>query len=155
MYNEEGITEIAIYKYNGNKVVNQFISLVNPERYIEPFVANLTGINSRMLRHAPKFYQVAKPIAQITQNCILVAHNAQFDYRILCAEFKRLGFDFERQILCTVQLAKHLIPNKPSYSLGKLVRSLGIPVNNRHRASGDALATLELFKILKPLQGII
>ena len=147
-YNEEGITEIAIYKYDGHQVVDQFISLVNPEREIQPFVVNLTGINSHMLRNAPKFYEVAKRIVEITDDCILVAHNAQFDYRILKTEFNRLGFDFERKSLCTVELSKNLIPDQASYSLGKLVRSLGIPVTDRHRASGDALATIKLFKIL-------
>ena len=91
-YNEEGITEIAIYKYNGHEVVDQFISFVNPERDIQPFVVNLTGINSSMLRNAPKFYEVAKRIIEITEDCILVAHNAQFDYRILGTEFRRSEF---------------------------------------------------------------
>lgn len=147
-YNEEGITEIAIYKYNGHDIIDQFISLVNPEREIQPFVVNLTGINSNMIRHAPKFYEVAKRIVEITDGCIIVAHNAQFDNRILKTEFKRLGYEFERKTLCTVQLSKTLIPGQTSYSLGKLVRSLGIPVSDRHRASGDALATVKLFKML-------
>ncbi|PWH82184.1 exonuclease [Algibacter marinivivus] len=147
-YNEEGITEIAIYKFDGHEVIDQFISLINPERDIQPFVVNLTGINSNMLRSAPKFYEVAKRIVEITKDCILVAHNAQFDYRILCTEFRRLGFEYERKSLCTVELSKDLIPDQPSYSLGKLVRSLGIPVTDRHRASGDALATVKLFKLL-------
>ncbi|WP_055446500.1 exonuclease domain-containing protein [Lacinutrix mariniflava] len=147
-YNEEGITEIAIYKFDGHEVVDQFISLVNPEREIQPFVVNLTGINSNMLKNAPKFYEIAKRIVEITEGCVLVAHNAQFDNRILTTEFKRLGFDFDRETLCTVELAKTLIPDLPSYSLGKLVRSLGIPVTDRHRASGDALATVKLFELL-------
>ncbi len=128
--------------------MDQFISLINPERDIQPFVVNLTGINNNMLRNAPKFYEVAKRIVEITEACIIVAHNAQFDYRILCTEFKRLGFEYERESLCTVELSKHLIPGQQSYSLGKLVRSLGIPVSDRHRASGDALATVKLFKML-------
>ena len=128
--------------------MDQFISLVNPEREIQPFVVNLTGINSKMLRSAPKFYEVAKRIIEITEGSILVAHNAQFDYRILKTEFRRLGFDFERENLCTVELSKQLIPDLPSYSLGKLVRSLGIPVSDRHRAAGDATATVKLFKML-------
>ena len=147
-YNEEGITEIAVYQYDGHQITDQFVSLINPERDIQPFVVNLTGINSNMLRNAPKFYEVAKRIVEITEDCILVAHNAQFDYRILVTEFKRLGFDFIRETLCTVELSKHLIPNQTSYSLGKLVRSLGIPVTDRHRASGDAIATVKLFKML-------
>ena len=101
-----------------------------------------------MLRHAPKFYEVAKRIVEITEDSILVAHNAQFDYRILKTEFDRLGFQFERETLCTVELAKGLIPNQHSYSLGKLARALGIPVSDRHRAAGDAQATVKLFQML-------
>ena len=147
-YNEEGITEIAIHKFDGNEVVDTFISLVNPEKKIQPFVVNLTGINDKMLLTAPKFHEIAKRIVEITQDSVLVAHNAQFDYRILRTEFRRLGYNFERKTLCTVDLSKTLLPDVPSYSLGKLVRSLGIPVSNRHRANGDALATLKLFKLL-------
>ncbi|PKV52107.1 DNA polymerase-3 subunit epsilon [Aquimarina sp. MAR_2010_214] len=147
-YNEEGITEIAIYKFDGHDVVDQFISLVNPERPIQPFVVNLTGINNQMLHNAPKFYEVAKRIVEITTNCVIVAHNSSFDYRILRTEFSRLGFEFERQSLCTVELSKKLIPDQQSYSLGKLVRGLGIPLSDRHRANGDALATVKLFKLL-------
>lgn len=147
-FNEEGITEIAIHRFDGHKVVDKFISLVNPEKEIQPFVVKLTGINDKMLRTAPKFYEVAKRIVEITEDAVIVAHNAQFDYRILRTEFRRLGFNFERKTLCTVNLSKELIPDKESYSLGKLVRSLGIPVSDRHRANGDALATLQLFKLL-------
>ena len=101
-----------------------------------------------MLINAPKFYEVAKRIVQITENCILVAHNAKFDYRVLKLEFERLGFKFERKSICTVELSKKLIPNLKSYSLGKLVKSLGIPISDRHRASGDAKATIKLFELL-------
>jgi DNA polymerase-3 subunit epsilon len=147
-YNEEGITEIAIYKYDGHQVVDQFISLINPEKDIQPFVVNLTGINNNMLRNAPKFYELAKRIVEITENCIIVAHNASFDYRILKTEFRRLGYEYERQTLCTVELSKTIIPGHDSYSLGKLARKLGIPVSDRHRAAGDAQATVKLFKLL-------
>jgi DNA polymerase-3 subunit epsilon len=147
-YNEEGITEIAIYKFDGHEVIDQFISLINPEKPIQPFVVKLTGINNAMLRSAPKFYEVAKRIIEITEGCILVAHNASFDYRILRTEFNRLGYDFKMPTLCTVELSKKLILDQPSYSLEKLVRSLGIPMSDRHRASGDALATVKLFKLL-------
>lgn len=101
-----------------------------------------------MLKNAPKFYEVAKRIVEITEDCIIVAHNSQFDYRILCTEFKRLGFSYNRKTLCTVELSKQLIPDQASYSLGKLTRALGIPVSDRHRANGDAMATVKLFKIL-------
>jgi len=147
-FNEEGITEIAIYKYDGHEIVDQFISLVNPEKEIQPFVVNLTGINNKMLRNAPKFHEVAKRIVEITQDCILVAHNTSFDYRILRTEFRRLGYDFVRKTLCTVELSKKLIPGQKKYKLGTLVKALGIPMTDRHRASGDALATVHLFKLL-------
>src|SRR5690554_7701583 len=101
-----------------------------------------------MLRQAPKFYEVAKRIIEITNGCIMVAHNALFDNRILTTEFDRLGYNFEKETLCTVELSKKLIPDMPSYSLGKLVQALGIPLSDRHRAQGDAKATVALFKML-------
>lgn len=147
-FNEEGITEIAIYKFDGYTIVDQFISLINPEIKIQDFVVKLTGISNKMLKNAPKFHEVAKRIVEITTDCTLVAHNATFDYRILRTEFNRLGYTFTRNTLCSVDLSKKLIPEQPSYSLGKLCKNLGIPVTDRHRASGDALATVQLFKIL-------
>ncbi len=147
-FNEEGITEIAIYRFDGQHVVDSFVSLVNPERPIQEFVKRLTGIHSKMLVNAPKFHEVAKRIIEITKDCVLVAHNTSFDYRILSTEYRRLGYVFERNTLCTVELSKKLIEGEASYSLGKLCKSLGIPMSNRHRADGDALATVQLFKIL-------
>ena len=101
-----------------------------------------------MLVNAPKFFEIAKRIIEITKDCIIVAHNASFDYRILRTEFRRLGYDFQSHTICTVALSQRLLPEQPSHSLGKLVRSLGIPVTDRHRASGDALATVKLFQLL-------
>ena len=101
-----------------------------------------------MLKDAPKFYEVAKRILEITEGCIIVAHNAQFDYRILSLEFDRLGYAFERTTLCSVELSQQLLPGHDSYSLGKLTKALGIVMSNRHRADGDALATVKLFKML-------
>lgn len=147
-YNEEGITEVAIYKFDGHEIVDQFASLVNPEKEIQPFVVKLTGINNAMLKRAPKFYEVAKRIIEITEGTTLVAHNAGFDHRMLRLEFDRLGYEFERPTLCTVELAQSLLPDQDSYNLGKLTRSLGIPLTDRHRATGDALATVKLFKLL-------
>ncbi|MSP84236.1 MAG: exonuclease [Flavobacteriaceae bacterium] len=147
-FNEEGITEIAIYRFDGDEIVDEFISLVNPEIKIQPFVEKLTGINNTMLKRAPKFFEVAKRIIEITKDCVLVAHNASFDYRILRTEFRRLGYDFNKRTLCTVELSQQLLPEQTSHSLGKLVRALGIPIFDRHRASGDALATVKLFQLL-------
>ena len=145
---EEAITEIAIYRFDGREVTDRFISLINPERKIDDFVVRLTGISNKMVRQAPKFYEVAKRIVEITEGCILVAHNASFDYRILCLEFRRLGFEYQRNTICTVEMSQRLLPDEPSYSLGKLSRSLGIPLSDRHRANGDAMATVHLFKLL-------
>jgi DNA polymerase-3 subunit epsilon len=147
-FNEEGITEIAILKFDGHQVVDKLVSLVNPERDIQPFVVKLTGINTKMLTKAPKFHDLAKRIIEVTEDCVLVAHNSGFDSRILATEFRRLGYDYFRKTLCTVELSKMLIPEQPTYKLGKLCRALGIPVSSRHRAEGDAMATLQLFKLL-------
>ena len=147
-FNEESIIEVAAYRFDGTSIKDQFISLVNPQRDIHPYVEKLTGITSKMVKTAPKFHEIAKRIVEITSDSILVAHNAQFDYRILQLEFKRLGYEFSMKSLCTVILSQELLPDQESYKLGRLSRSLGIPLKDRHRASGDALATVELFKIL-------
>ena len=150
-FDSESITEIAILKYNGEKLLDQFSSLVNPEKKIDNFVEKLTGISYKMLVNAPKFYNIAKRIIEITDNCVLVAHNASFDYRVLKTEFRRLGFNYTKKTLCTVNLSKKLIPNKTSYSLEKLTKVLGIPIKRNHRAFDDAIATLNLFKLLQDL----
>jgi len=142
------ITEIAIFLHDGEKVVDTFISLIDPESYIPPFITQLTGISNDMVVGAPKFYEVAKQIIEITKDAIFVAHSVNFDYTIIRNEFKKLGFDFTREKLCTVKLSRKLIPLQPSYSLGKLADSLGIEINGRHRAGGDAEATVKLFEML-------
>ncbi|MCT2564531.1 3'-5' exonuclease [Chryseobacterium herbae] len=147
-YRNECIIDIAIYRYDGQKITDQFISLVNPESDITPFVQKLTSITPKMVKTAPKFHEIAKRVIEITQNTILVGHNIDFDYRMLRQSFKRLGYDFQTSTLDTIPLAKKMIPDEVSYSLGKLVKSLGIPLTNHHRADGDARATLELFKLL-------
>ena len=115
---------------------------------IQPFIENLTGINKEMLKNAPKFTDISKKIIDITNNCTLVAHNADFDYRVLRNEFTNIGVSFNRKTLCTIELSKELLPEQDSYSLGKLAASLGIKIKKRHRADGDAMATLKLFKML-------
>ncbi len=142
------ITEIAIYLFDGTKLVDQFTSLVNPDAFIPPNITRLTGITNEMVAKAPRFFEIAKKIVEITDNATFVAHNATFDYRFVQAEFKRLGYDYSRQTLCTVKLARKYLPGHGSYSLGVLCGDLGININGRHRAAGDALATLELFEIL-------
>lgn len=142
------ITEIAIYKFDGNEIVDEFHSLVNPECSIPQFVQGLTGITDRMAQKAPKFFEIAKDIVEITNGTCFVAHNVKFDYSFFQMEFKSLGYEFKSNRLCTLELSKLLLPGHDSYSLGKLCKSLGIELQNRHRASGDALATVELFKLI-------
>ena len=144
----ERITEIAIYIYDGTQVVERFVSLVNPERTIPYQITKITGITNQLVANAPKFHKIADKIIQITENKTFVAHNAQFDYRFVKEEFKRLGYNYQRKSLCTVRLTKKLIPNLPSYSLGNICESLGISIMNRHRAAGDTEATVKLFEQL-------
>lgn len=147
-YKGQKITEISIFVFDGKKVVNEFTSLVNPETTIPPFITNLTGITDAMVRTAPKFYELAKKVEEITKDTIFVAHNVNFDYNIIQNEFKSLGFDFKRKKLCTVRLSRKIIPGLKSYSLENICSSERIEINGRHRAKGDAEATVELFRRL-------
>lgn len=142
------ITEIAIFVHDGEKIVNEFATLVNPEKPIPYFITQLTGISNEMVENAPKFYEIAKEIVEITEGNIFVAHNVNFDYNFVREEFKNLGFTYKREQLCTVKLSRKIIPGYESYSLGKLCNNLNIEINGRHRAAGDALATVKLFEIL-------
>lgn len=142
------ITEISILVFDGEKVVDEFTSLVNPECTIPYYITSLTGINDSMVSNAPKFFEIAKKVLEITENTVFVAHNVNFDYSIIQKEFKLLGASFQRKKLCTIRLSRKIIPGFNSYSLGKLCNSLNIPISNRHRAKGDAEATVILFKIL-------
>lgn len=144
----EKVTEVAIYVHNGEGITHEYSTLINPEKRIPPFITRLTGISDEMVLNAPKFYEVAREIVEITKDCIFVAHNALFDYSFIRQEFLRLGYKFNRPTLCTVKLSRKLLPGFKSYSLGNLCESLGINIENRHRAAGDALATVKLFERL-------
>lgn len=150
--NEEALIDIAIFRYNGNKVVDEFSSLVNPEKPILLYVQKLTGINTNLLSSAPKFDTLAEHVATITSDAILIGHNISFDYYILKLEFNKLGISFKRNTIDTLELSRRLFPNETYYSLGKLCRSIGIPIKNRHTARGDAQATLELFQHLLKIE---
>ena len=145
------ITEIAIYKFDGIQVVEEFSSLVNPQRDIPPYVQRLTGINNKMAKKAPLFSDIAEEVDRITRDSCFVAHNVKFDYSFFQMEFADLDLDYKRERLCTLQLSENLIPEAPSYGLGKLCKTLGIPIEDRHRAQGDALATVQLFQHLMHL----
>jgi DNA polymerase-3 subunit epsilon len=140
------ITEIAIIQTDGQKVLDQFQTLIHPERKIPHYIQRLTGITDAMVGQAPKFYEVAKQIVQMTENCVFVAHNVYFDFQFLKQEFAELGYRFARDKLCTVRLSRKVFPGHASYSLGKLCKDRNIPLTARHRAMGDAHATYLLFQ---------
>ena len=148
-FNEEKITEIAIFIYNGEKIIDKFESLINPSKEIQPFVQRLTGINNELVKDSPKFIDVSKEIFEITKNKIIVAHNVDFDYRIIKNEFQNINVEYIRDTLCTVDLSKLIFPDLKSYKLTNLLSNFGIVNKNPHRANSDALGAVELFKILK------
>ncbi|KAB2806779.1 exonuclease domain-containing protein [Phaeocystidibacter luteus] len=147
-FGEERVIEVAIFKYEDGEIIDQFISLVNPEGPIQPYVQKLTGINPKMVRRAPKFHEIAKRIVEVTEDAVFVAHNVNFDYRVIQEEFARLGYDYQRRTLDTITHAQRLIPGLKAYGLETLCEALGILNTNRHRADGDARATVKLLSIL-------
>ncbi len=146
--NANGITEVAIYIHDGEKVVDEYQTLINPKQEIPDFIQSLTGISNETVKNAPTFEEVAPTIFQYLDGKIFVAHNVNFDYSFINHHLKREGFTLSSKKLCTVRLARKILPGLPSYSLGKLCRSLSITIENRHRAAGDALATTTLFKMM-------
>lgn len=147
-FKRDRITEIAIVLHDGQKIIKQFSSLVNPERSIPPEITRITGITNEMVQDAPKFYEIAKEIVQLLEGTIFVAHNVRFDYTFIKNEFKSLGYTFTKRQLCTVKLSRKAFPGLRSYSLGNLIRHFGIQVEARHRALDDTLATTHLFEAI-------
>jgi DNA polymerase-3 subunit epsilon len=147
-YKSGKITEIAVVLHNGTEVIEVFDTLLNPEMDIPLPITRLTGITNAMVENAPKFYMVAAKIVELTAGRIFVAHNVNFDYKFIQEEFARLGYEFHRKKLCTVQLSRKILPGYRSYSLGNICGELGIMNEARHRAAGDALATAKLLSIL-------
>jgi DNA polymerase-3 subunit epsilon len=143
------ITEIAILVHDGTRVVEEYATLVDPERRIPYRISSITGITNEVVSGAPKFYEVARKVVELTEGCTLVAHNAKFDYGFIRNEFKSLGFDFKRQVLCTVEMSRNLIPRQKTYKLGPLCHSLGLEVKTFHRALADAKSTAQLFEHLQ------
>ena len=144
----ERITEIAIVVHDGERVVDKFATLLNPERSIPRQITQITGITDQMVANAPKFYEVAKQIVELTEGKIFVAHNVSFDYSFVREEFARLGYDFQRRQLCTVRLARKVFPGLPSYSLSNLKSHFQIHAEKSHRALDDTLATTRLFELI-------
>ncbi len=142
---KDKVMEIAIIIHDGERVVEEFNTLINPKVPIAPFIKKLTGITDSMVKNSPTFEEVSARILEMTQGRIFVAHNVGFDYGVLRNEFRRMGIRFDRKQLCTVKFSRRVLPGCQSYSLGKLCREIGIVLEGRHRAYGDASATAHLF----------
>ena len=141
-----GITEIAIAIHDGERLVDTFSTLINPLVPIPIFIQSLTGINNAMVSQAPVFDEVAASIYDLLHDKVFVAHNVNFDYSFVKHKLAASGYHLDCNKLCTVRMARKLLPGHPSYSLGRLCRSLNIHVEDRHRATGDAMATVKLFE---------
>ncbi len=146
--NANGITEVAICIHDGKKITQRYTTLVNPRRDIPVYIRALTGITNEMVQDAPPFEDVAADIYHLLHGKIFVAHNVNFDFSFIRYHLTAAGYDLQCSKLCTVRLSRKILPGMPSYSLGKLCRSLGINNDGRHRAAGDADATATLFSIL-------
>ena len=142
------VIEVAVYAFDGNKVIDEYSTLVNPGVPVPGFITHLTGITTEMLKDAPPFEKVADQVASITHDRVFVAHNVGFDYSFLRNEFKKIDRRYVRKRLCTVRLTRNIFPKLHSYSLGNLCRKFDIPLENKHRAFGDARATTALLKHL-------
>jgi DNA polymerase III epsilon subunit family exonuclease len=139
------VTEVAVVVVHGVRRELVFDSLVNPGVPIPPRIAGLTGITDAMVREAPPFEQVADQVLAALSGRVFVAHNARFDWRFLASEIRRaraLGLTGAR--LCTVRLARRLLPDLESRGLDRLSLYFGFENRARHRAAGDALVTAEL-----------
>ncbi|WP_291910380.1 exonuclease domain-containing protein [Chitinophaga sp. CB10] len=143
-----GITEIAIFVYDGSGLVQHYDTLVNPGIPIPHYISSLTGITNEMVADAPPFEAVAPMIYSLLKDNIFVAHNVNFDYSFVQYHLKAAGFELDTRKLCTVRLGRKIFPGLPSYSLGNICRHFQIPINGRHRAAGDAEATMKLFAMM-------
>ena len=140
-----GITEVCIHVFDGTRVVETYDTLINPQQPIPYYIQSMTGITDAMVRTAPLFKDVADRIAEILQDKVFVAHNVNFDYSFIKTHLAACGYQLNSKRLCTVRLSRKIFPGFPSYSLGNLCHSLDILITDRHRAGGDAAATVKVF----------
>jgi DNA polymerase-3 subunit epsilon len=139
------ITEIAVVAVRGGVVAETFETLVNPERPIPPWVTRLTNISWDMVKNAPRFRDVCDDVVRALDGAVFVAHNAQFDWRFVSTEVERVtGRQLEGRRLCTVRLARKLLPQLRSRRLDSLAFHYDVTIRARHRAGGDAEATAEI-----------
>jgi DNA polymerase-3 subunit epsilon len=154
MPHTHGITEIAIVIHNGIEVTGKYVTLVNPLQKIPPFIINMTGISDEMVAEAPLFEEVAPMIFNLLKDRIFVAHNVSFDYSFVHYMLGKAGFQWTAPKLCTIKLSKKVFPGLERYGLGSLTRDLGIRIEGRHRAWGDAAATAEVLTMAIEKEGM-
>ena len=140
-----GITEIAICISDGEKLLSRYHTLLNPVYTIPKYVAALTGITNEMVQFERPFSSVAYDLYEMLSDKIFVAHNVNFDYSFVKYHLAQSGYSLNCKKLCTIRLGRQILPGMPGYGLGKICRHLGITIEDRHRAMGDAVATLQLF----------
>lgn len=143
-----GIIEISVQVTDGNQIIEHFETLVNPGQVIPRYIQALTGITNEMVEDAPRFEEVAQKVYTILQGNVFVAHNVNFDHSFVKNHLEWYGYTLNVKKLCTVRLARQIFPGYPSYSLGNICHAMGIEMNDRHRAGGDARATIELFHLM-------
>ena len=151
------IIEIGIILYDGEKELDRFESLIDPGISIPPQITRLTGIHSGMVEAAPKFFEVAKQIVELTEGAIFVAHNVRFDYNFIREEFSRLGYTFTRKQLCTKRLARKSIEGLRSYSLESLINHFNIKAYLNSIINSDTCHRIcnqdPLFRVIKAKTG--
>lgn len=140
------ITEIGVCIHDGEKVVEEYQTLLNPGVWIPQYITALTGITNDMIEDAPTFEDVSDKLLELLEDAVFVAHNAQFDYSFIKAEFEAIGIKWQSKRLCTVRLARKAFPAMPSYSLGNVCNWLGLHNEQAHRALSDARAAMQLFE---------
>ena len=156
-----GITEIAIVIHNGVEVTGKYVTLINPRHKIPPFIVNMTGISDAMVANAPLFEEVAPQIYNLLNGRVFVAHNVSFDYSFVHYLLGRSGFEWSAPKLCTIKLSRRVFPGLEKYGLGSLTRDLGIRIEGRHRAWGDAAATAQVLTMaiekegMKPIHSLL
>ena len=149
-----GITEIAIVIHNGVEVTGKFVTLINPRHKIPPFIVNMTGISDEMVAGAPLFEEVAPQIFNLLNGRVFVAHNVSFDYSFVHYLLVKSGFQWSAPKLCTIKLSRRVFPGLVKYGLGSLTRDLGIKIEGRHRAWGDAAATAQVLTMAIEKEGM-
>ena len=149
---DRDLIEIALITYEDDKVIEVYETLINPLRPISEHISNLTSISNRELAEAPKFYDVADAIRMRLEGAVFVSHNTDFDLGLLFKKYREMGQELKVKKFCTLKVAHHEIPGLKNYNLDALCSFFGIKIQNRHRAIGDARATLELFKELLQLR---